>query len=75
MANTIGVGIIGANPDRSWALRAHIPALAALPQYKIQAVSTSRRESARAAATQFNIPLAFDIMLSWSPILRSSWWS
>jgi len=60
MANTIGVGIIGANPDRSWALRAHIPALAALPQYKIQAVSTSRRESARAAATQFNIPLAFD---------------
>ena len=35
MADTIRVGIIGANPDRSWALRAHIPALATLPQYTI----------------------------------------
>ena len=40
MADTIRVGIIGANPERSWALRAHIPALAALPQYTLQAVST-----------------------------------
>lgn len=60
MADTIRVGIIGANPDRSWALRAHVPALAALSQYTLQAVSTSRRESADAAATKFNAPLAFD---------------
>jgi predicted dehydrogenase len=60
MADTIRVGIIGANPERSWALRAHIPALAALPQYTLQAVSTSRRESADAAAKKFNVPLAFD---------------
>lgn len=60
MADTIRVGIIGANPDRSWALRAHIPALASLPQYTLQAVSTSRRESAVAAAEKFNAPLAFD---------------
>lgn len=60
MADTIRVGIIGANPDRSWALRAHIPALAALPQYTLQAVSTSRRESADAAAEKFKVPLAFD---------------
>src|SRR5262245_64275488 len=59
MADTIRVGIIGANPERSWALRAHIPALAALPQYTLQAVSTSRRESA-AAAKKFHAPLAFD---------------
>ena len=59
MADTIRVGIIGANPERSWALRAHIPALAALPQYTLQAVSTSRRESADAAAKQFHAPLAF----------------
>ena len=60
MADTIRVGIIGANPERSWALRAHIPALAALPQYTLQAVSTSRRESADAAAKKFHAPLAFD---------------
>jgi predicted dehydrogenase len=60
MADTIRVGIIGANPERSWALRAHIPALATLPQYTLQAVSTSRRESADAAAKQFHAPLAFD---------------
>jgi predicted dehydrogenase len=60
MADTIRVGIIGANPERSWALRAHVPALAALPQYTLQAVSTSRRESAEAAARKFHAPLAFD---------------
>lgn len=60
MADTIRVGIIGANPDRSWAMRAHVPALASLPQYTLQAVSTSRRESADAAAAKFNAPLAFD---------------
>lgn len=60
MADTIRVGIIGANPDSSWALRAHIPALASLPEYTLQAVSTSRRESADAAAEKFKAPLAFD---------------
>ena len=60
MANTIRVGIIGASPDRSWAVRAHIPALASLPEYTLQAVSTSRQESADAAAEKFKAPLAFD---------------
>ena len=60
MADTIRVGIIGANPDRSWALRSHVPALASLPQYTLQAVSTSRRESADVAAEKFKVPLAFD---------------
>lgn len=56
----IGVGIIGANPDRGWAATAHIPALAALDQFSLRALSTSRRESARQAAEQFGITDAFD---------------
>lgn len=60
MADTIRVGIIGASPNRSWALQAHVSALASLPQYTVQAVSTSRQESARAAGVKFNAPLAFD---------------
>jgi predicted dehydrogenase len=47
--STIGVGIIGASPDKGgWAVTAHIPALQALPDYRLVAVSTSRRESAEA---------------------------
>ncbi|MGC0417697.1 Gfo/Idh/MocA family protein [Embleya sp. AB8] len=49
----IRVGIIGASPDRGWAARAHIPALTALPEYRITAVATSRPESAREAAHRF----------------------
>lgn len=52
----IGVGIIGANPDRSWAALAHIPALRALPQYEVVALSTSRPESAIAAEKAYGIP-------------------
>jgi predicted dehydrogenase len=59
MTDRIGVGIIGANPDHSWASWAHIPALATLPDYELRAVSTSRAESAAAAAARFNVP-AFD---------------
>ncbi|MFE2412697.1 Gfo/Idh/MocA family protein [Kitasatospora sp. NPDC059408] len=55
----IRVGIIGANPDRGWAVRAHLPALRALPQYEITAVGTSRPESARAAARAFGAAHAF----------------
>jgi predicted dehydrogenase len=58
--STIGVGIIGASPDSGgWAVTAHIPALQALPYYRLVAVSTSRRESAEAASRVFGIP-AFD---------------
>ena len=58
--STIGVGIIGASPDSGgWAVTAHIPALRALPDYCLVAVSTSRRESAEAASRTFGVP-AFD---------------
>jgi predicted dehydrogenase len=57
----IRVGIIGANPDRGWAMQAHIPALRSLPNdFEISALSTSRRESADAAGELFGVPLAFD---------------
>ncbi|MCS5717708.1 Gfo/Idh/MocA family oxidoreductase [Herbiconiux sp. CPCC 205763] len=49
----IGVGIIGASPGRSWAALSHVPALKALPDFDLRAVSTSRRESAEAAAVAF----------------------
>ena len=57
---TIGVGIIGASPDRGWSADAHIPALRSLPGFTLAAVSTSRRESADAAALAYGVPLAFD---------------
>src|SRR5258705_11648060 len=60
-ARRIRVGIIGANPDRGWAARAHIPALKSLPDdFEITALSTRRRQSADAAGKLFGVPLAFD---------------
>lgn len=56
----IGVGVIGASPlNPGWAIAAHIPAIRALPDYELRAVSTSNRQSAEAAATAFGV-LAFD---------------
>jgi predicted dehydrogenase len=60
MADRIGVGIVGASPERGWASRAHIPALASLPEFELRAVSTTRMATAAAAATQFGAKLAFD---------------
>lgn len=60
MARKIRVGIIGANPARGWAHDAHIPALQALPDYEITALSTSRADSARAAAAKYGVAHAFD---------------
>jgi predicted dehydrogenase len=56
----IGVGIIGASPDGGWAGYTHVPAIKSIPDFELAAVSTSRRESAAAAKTAFNVPLAFD---------------
>jgi predicted dehydrogenase len=56
---TIGVGIIGAGRG-GWAATGHIPAVRALPDYELRATSTTRRESADAAAREFGVPLSFD---------------
>src|SRR5258706_9986656 len=55
----IRVGIVGANPSRGFASIAHIPALQALPDFEISAVSTTRQDSADAAARHYGVPLAF----------------
>ncbi|WP_394821496.1 Gfo/Idh/MocA family protein [Pendulispora albinea] len=56
----IRVGIVGANAERGWAKVAHVPALRALPQFEITAVSTRNRASAEQAAALFGAAHAFD---------------
>jgi predicted dehydrogenase len=57
--STLGVGIIGVNPAWGWAATAHIPALRALPNYEIRALSARNAESARAAGEAFGIKAVF----------------
>jgi predicted dehydrogenase len=56
----LGVGIIGVQPERSWAAVAHIPALNSLNGLEITALSTTRLESARAAANALQIGRYYD---------------
>jgi predicted dehydrogenase len=55
---TIGVGVIGASPLTGQPPLI-IPAIQALPDFALRAVSTGRQESTAAAAKAFNV-LAFD---------------
>ncbi len=55
----LGVGIIGVSPVRGWAATAHIPALRALPDYEIVALSAHTAESARAAGQVFGVSAVF----------------
>jgi predicted dehydrogenase len=57
--STLGVGIIGVSPARGWAATAHIPALRALPNYEIRALSSHRAESAKAAGELFRVSEVF----------------
>src|SRR5436189_252697 len=57
--STLGVGIIGVSPHRGWAATAHIPALRALPNYEIRALSTHSAESARALGEVFGVSAVF----------------
>src|SRR5438552_4231883 len=57
--STLGVGIIGVSPVRGWATTAHIPALQALPNYEITALSAHSADSARAAGEKFGISDVF----------------
>lgn len=56
----IGVGIIGGSAGRTWAAAAHIPALRAMPDFEIRALSTSRKESAEEAGRVFGVANVFD---------------
>jgi predicted dehydrogenase len=54
------VGIVGLQPGRSWAARAHIPALRALSlTFEIVGVANTSRASAEAAAAATGLPRAF----------------
>src|SRR5947208_9408489 len=55
----LGVGIIGVNPAWGWAATAHIPALRALPNYEIRALSATSPEAARAAGEAFGVAAVF----------------
>src|SRR5881296_1147592 len=55
----LGVGIIGVSPVRGWAASAHIPALRALPNYEIRALSGHSAESAREAGEVFGVSAVF----------------
>src|SRR5437870_8325230 len=57
--STLGVGIIGVSPVRGWAATAHIPALRALPNYEIRALSAHTAESARAVGEVFGVSAVF----------------
>ena len=57
--STLGVGIIGVSPVRGWAATAHIPALRALPNYEIRALSAQSAESARALGEAFGVSAVF----------------
>jgi predicted dehydrogenase len=55
----LGVGIVGVSPVRGWAATAHIPALRALPNYEIRALSAHNTESASAAGELFGVGAVF----------------
>jgi predicted dehydrogenase len=57
--SVLGVGIIGVSPTWGWAATAHIPALRALSNYEIRALSARSAESARAAGEAFGISKVF----------------
>src|SRR5438046_7451365 len=57
--STLGVGIIGVSPIRGWASTAHIPALRALANYEIRALSAHNAESARAIGEAFGVSAVF----------------
>src|SRR6184192_245621 len=57
--STLGIGIIGVNPTWGWAATAHIPALRALPNYEIRALSARSAESARAVGQALGVSAVF----------------
>ena len=60
MADKIRLGVIGANIHRGWAVRSHLPALVASPEFELTAVCTTRMESAEESQKMFGARLAFD---------------
>jgi len=59
VSEALRLGIIGANPERGWAPRSHLPAVAASPHVELVAVATTRIDSAAAAAERFGAHKAY----------------
>ncbi len=60
MAGRFRVGIIGMQPDRGWAVRAHVPALRALSRdFEIVGVANTNKASAQRAAASSDLSKAF----------------
>ena len=55
----IRLGIIGANANYGWSMRAHLPALLALPEYELTAVCTSSAATAAESAKAYGAKSAF----------------
>ena len=59
LEDRIKIGLVGANPTKSWASLSHIPALKMLPTLELTAVATSSEASAQEAAKIFQVAEAF----------------
>ncbi len=59
MEATLRVGIIGANARGGWAADSHVPAIQGLDGLKLEAVATSRQDTADEAAHAFGIDKAY----------------
>jgi predicted dehydrogenase len=59
MAETLGIGIVGASPERGWAKISHIPAIQTLDGMRLAAVLGSTPASAEAAAIAFEAEHAY----------------
>ena len=57
--SAVGVGIIGVSPVRGWATTAHIPALRALPNFEVRALTAHGARSADAAGEAFGVSAVF----------------
>ena len=55
MKQPLHIGLVGANPNQSWAMLSHLPAIKVLPDVELVAVATSRPETARAAGAAFGV--------------------
>ncbi len=60
MRDRIRLGVIGANPNRGWAPRAHLPAIVGSRDVELTAVCTTRKESAEASKLKYGAKMAFD---------------
>lgn len=55
----VRIGVVGASTRYGWGMRAHLPALMALPEYEIVAVATAHRETAEDSAARYGAEKAY----------------